>query len=118
MFQIGAMYLWSYVYHIVRVYSSSKDSDEPKLDELPEGAESAGETTENLPKCRTAPLLPLKEPSLEEGHMEHLELDCVVPQEKAKVIWNLNIYLHFFSAFLSISIYCFMFIMSTFSFWR
>jgi hypothetical protein len=86
MFQIGAMYLWSYVYHIVRVYSSSKDSDEPKLDELPEGAESAGETTENLPKCRTAPLLPLKEPSLEEGHMEHLELDCVVPQEKAKVI--------------------------------
>jgi hypothetical protein len=50
--------------------------------------------------------------------MEHLELDCVVPQEKAKVIWNLNIYLHFFSAFLSISIYCFMFIMSTFSFWR
>ncbi|KAL3598892.1 hypothetical protein D5086_006810 [Populus alba] len=83
---IGAIYLWSYVYHIVRVYSSSKDSDEPELDESPEGAESAGETTEELPKCRTGPLLPLKEPSLEEGHMERLELDCVVPQEKAKIV--------------------------------
>ena len=105
MFQICSIYLWSYVYHIVRIYSS-KDSDEPGLDELPEeGTGSAGETTENLPKCSAGPLLPLKEPSLEEGHMENLELDCVVSQQKAKVISNLNAYLHFFSTFLSISIY-------------
>lgn len=81
---ISSIYLWSYVYHIVRIYSS-EDSDEPGLDELPEeGAGSAGETAENLPKCRAGPLLPLKEPSLEEGHMENLELDGVVQQQNAK----------------------------------
>lgn len=88
---ICSIYLWSYVYHIVRIYSS-KDSDEPGLDELPEeGTGSAGETTENLPKCRAGPPLPLKEPSLEEGHMENLELDCVVSQQKAKEPFPSNI---------------------------
>ncbi|CAK7355881.1 unnamed protein product [Dovyalis caffra] len=87
---IGSIYLWSYVYHIMRIYSS-KDSDEAKLDALPEGTESAGETSENLPQRRTGPLLALKEPSFEEGHMEHFELDCVVSQEKVKEPFLKNI---------------------------
>ncbi|KAG5249161.1 transporter C5D [Salix suchowensis] len=88
---ICSIYLWSYVYHIVRIYSS-EDSDEPGLDELPEeGAGSAGETAENLPKCSAGPLLPLKEPSLEEGHMENLELDGVVQQQNAKEPFPSNI---------------------------
>ncbi|KAI5601770.1 hypothetical protein BDE02_01G113900 [Populus trichocarpa] len=43
---IGSLYIWSYVYNIVRIYSS-KDSDEAKPDVLPEGTESAGEKNES-----------------------------------------------------------------------
>ncbi|XP_052305538.1 protein PIN-LIKES 3 [Populus trichocarpa] len=53
---IGSLYIWSYVYNIVRIYSS-KDSDEAKPDVLPEGTESAGEKNESA-KCRTGPPLP------------------------------------------------------------
>ncbi|CAK7355880.1 unnamed protein product [Dovyalis caffra] len=86
---IGSLYIWSYVYNIVRIYSS-KDSDEAKPDALPEGAESAGETNESS-KCRAGPLLPLEDPSLGESHMQPLELDFSVSEEKAKVPFPENI---------------------------
>lgn len=75
------------MYNIVRIYSS-KDSDEAKPDVLPEGAESAGEKNESA-KCRTGPPLPSEDPSL--GESQHLELNCSVSEEKAKVPFPENI---------------------------
>ncbi|KAF9689525.1 hypothetical protein SADUNF_Sadunf01G0101000 [Salix dunnii] len=86
---IGSLYIWSYVYNIVRIYSS-KDSDEAKPDDLPEDAESAGERNESA-KWRTGPLLPSEDPSLGESHVQHLELNCSVSEEKAKVPFPVNI---------------------------
>ncbi|KAJ6946577.1 protein PINS [Populus alba x Populus x berolinensis] len=77
---IGSLYIWSYVYNIVRIYSS-KDSDEAKPDVLPEGAESAGEKNESA-KCLIGPALASEDPSL--GDSQHLELNFSVSEEKAK----------------------------------
>lgn len=79
---IGSVFLWSYVYNIVRIYSST-DSDETKPDALPEGLESAREIT-------PGPVLFLKEPSIDEG-MEIFELDRAVSKGKAKVPFPENI---------------------------
>lgn len=79
---IGSIFLWSYVYNIVRIYSST-DSDETKPDALPEGLESAREIT-------PGPVLFLKEPSIDEG-MEIFELDRAVSKGKAKVPFPENI---------------------------
>eukprot|EP00258_Populus_trichocarpa_P020711 XP_024436730.1 protein PIN-LIKES 3 [Populus trichocarpa] len=79
---IGSILLWSYVYNIVRIYSST-DSDETKPDALPEGIESAREIT-------PGPMLFLKEPSIDEG-MENFELDRAVSKGKAKVPFPENI---------------------------
>ncbi|KAL3577270.1 hypothetical protein D5086_022553 [Populus alba] len=79
---IGSIFLWSYVYNIVRIYSST-DSDETKPDALPEGIESAREIT-------PGPMLFLKEPSIDEG-MENFELDRAVSKGKAKVPFPENI---------------------------
>nr|TKR75574.1 hypothetical protein D5086_0000283280 [Populus alba] len=59
---IGSIFLWSYVYNIVRIYSST-DSDETKPDALPEGIESAREIT-------PGPMLFLKEPSIDEENIK------------------------------------------------
>lgn len=79
---IGSVFLWSYVYNIVRIYSST-DSDETKPDALPEGIESAREIT-------PGPMLFLREPSIDEG-MEIFELDRAVSKGKAKVPFPENI---------------------------
>lgn len=79
---IGSVFLWSYVYNIVRLYSST-DSDETKPDALPEGIESAREIT-------PGPMLFLREPSIDEG-MEIFELDRAVSKGKAKVPFPENI---------------------------
>ncbi|KAJ6887193.1 protein PIN-LIKES 3-like [Populus alba x Populus x berolinensis] len=79
---IGSIFLWSYVYNIVRIYSST-DSDETKPDALPDGIESAREIT-------PGPMLFLKEPSIDEG-MENFELDRAVSKGKAKVPFPENI---------------------------
>ncbi|XP_011018693.1 PREDICTED: uncharacterized protein LOC105121661 [Populus euphratica] len=93
---IGSLYIWSYVYNIVRIYSS-KDSDEAKPDVVQEGAESAEEKNESA-KCRTGPPLPSEDPSL--GESQHLELNCSVSQEKAKVPFPENIKRSFNRSFL------------------
>ncbi|KAJ6894661.1 protein PIN-LIKES 3-like [Populus alba x Populus x berolinensis] len=79
---IGSIFLWSYVYNIVRIYSST-DSDETKPDALPEDIESAREIT-------PGPVLFLKESSIDEG-MENFELDRAVSKGKAKVPFPENI---------------------------
>ncbi|XP_020539852.1 protein PIN-LIKES 1 isoform X2 [Jatropha curcas] len=78
---IGAVYMWSYVYNIMRIYSSN-NCEGAKLDDLTKVANSPGETTENLSKCSAGPLLPLKNHSPNEDHTNHFELDCTVSEEK------------------------------------
>ncbi|KDP24915.1 hypothetical protein JCGZ_24293 [Jatropha curcas] len=80
---IGAVYMWSYVYNIMRIYSSN-NCEGAKLDDLTKVANSPGETTENLSKCSAGPLLPLKNHSPNEDHTNHFELDCTVSEEKVK----------------------------------
>ncbi|CAK7357561.1 unnamed protein product [Dovyalis caffra] len=87
---IASILMWSYVYNVVRIYSSM-DSDEATQDALLEGIEPALETPENRSSSRTVSLLPLKEPSLNEG-MKNFELDrAVLSEGKPKVPFPENI---------------------------
>ncbi|KAH9763810.1 protein PIN-LIKES 1 [Citrus sinensis] len=56
---IGAIYMWSYVYNIVRIYSSCTNSEGEKLDNSTENITPMEETTEKLSNSRMRPLLPL-----------------------------------------------------------
>ncbi|KAJ6376640.1 hypothetical protein OIU76_025735 [Salix suchowensis] len=79
---IGSIYMWLYVYNVVRIYSSTA-SDETKPDAIPEGLESAREIT-------PGPKLFLKEPSINVG-VENFEIDLAVSKGKAKVPFPENI---------------------------
>ncbi|KAJ6417440.1 hypothetical protein OIU84_003205 [Salix udensis] len=79
---IGSIYMWLYVYNVVRIYSTTA-SDETKPDAIPEGLESAREIT-------PGPKLFLKEPSINEG-VENFEMDRAVSKGKAKVPFPENI---------------------------
>lgn len=85
MFQIGAIYLWSYVYNIVRIHSN-KNSEGAKLDDFTESTKSEVETAENLSNSRLGSLLPLNLSSPKEDHLDHLELDRAnISEGKPKV---------------------------------
>lgn len=84
-FQIGAIYMWSYVYNIMRIYSS-KDCEVPKVEAFAKVAKSPRETPENLSKVSTGPLLPLQGHSPNEDHIDHFELDCAMSKRKAEVV--------------------------------
>ncbi|XP_015580458.1 protein PIN-LIKES 3 isoform X2 [Ricinus communis] len=81
---IGSIYMWSYVYNIVRLYSN-KDCGGTKLDAITKGAKSSGETPKNLSRCCTGPLLPLENSSRDEEHMDCFELECTLSKEKEEV---------------------------------
>ncbi|OAY61024.1 protein PIN-LIKES 3 [Manihot esculenta] len=80
---IGAIYMWSYVYNIMRIYSS-KDCEVPKVEAFAKVAKSPRETPENLSKVSTGPLLPLQGHSPNEDHIDHFELDCAMSKRKAE----------------------------------
>ncbi|KAL5752246.1 hypothetical protein ACOSQ2_022753 [Xanthoceras sorbifolium] len=80
---IGAIYLWSYVYNIVRLYSS-KNSEAAKLNST-QRANPVGEGAENLSNSRMGPLLPLNQCSVKEDCLDHFELDCPLSEGRPKV---------------------------------
>ncbi|CAI0555350.1 unnamed protein product [Linum tenue] len=66
---IGAVYMWSYVYNIMRLYSI-RSSDGPKFEALAQATSSATETLEGLSTGRSGPLLPLAKSTATGGHTE------------------------------------------------
>ncbi|XP_044511067.1 protein PIN-LIKES 1-like [Mangifera indica] len=82
---IGAIYMWSYVYNIMRI-CSNKRSEGAKPDDFTESAKPAVETAENLSNSHLGSLLPLKSSSPREDHLDHLELDQAnISEGKPKV---------------------------------
>lgn len=84
-FQIGAIYMWSYVYNIVRIYSSN-DSEGDKQDVISNGPKCTGGSSETLSKCSSPPLLPLKDNSQNEDNVDRFKLSCSMSNGKEKVI--------------------------------
>ncbi|KAL9443858.1 hypothetical protein AB3S75_017104 [Citrus x aurantiifolia] len=82
---IGAIYMWSYVYNIVRIYSSCTNSEGEKLDNSTENITPMEETTEKLSNSRMRPLLPLNGCSAVKDHLNHFELDCSITARKPQV---------------------------------
>ncbi|KAH9802334.1 protein PIN-LIKES 1 [Citrus sinensis] len=83
---IGAIYMWSYVYNIVRIYSSCTNSEGEKLDNSTENITPMEETTEKLSNSRMRPLLPLNGCSAVKDHLNHFELDCSITARKPQII--------------------------------
>lgn len=82
---IGAIYMWSYVYNIVRIYSSCTNSEGEKLDNSTENITPMEDTTEKLSNSRMRPLLPLNGCSAVKDHLNHFELDCSITARKPQV---------------------------------
>ncbi|TXG59227.1 hypothetical protein EZV62_013800 [Acer yangbiense] len=83
---IGAIFLWSYVFNIVRLYSS-KSFEATKLDNSTErqSINPVNERAENLSNSHTGPLLPLNESSVKAYHLDQFELDCPISEGRPKV---------------------------------
>ncbi|KAK1587395.1 hypothetical protein Q3G72_012407 [Acer saccharum] len=83
---IGAIFLWSYVYNIVRLYSS-KSFEATKLGNSTEtqSINPVNERAENLSNSHTGPLLPLNESSVKAYHLDQFELDCPISEGRPKV---------------------------------
>ncbi|TXG59226.1 hypothetical protein EZV62_013799 [Acer yangbiense] len=56
---IGSIYMWLYVYNIVRIFSSKNSEIITKPDNIDSTIKSVAERAENVPNSRTGPLLPL-----------------------------------------------------------
>ncbi|KAL5818890.1 hypothetical protein ACOSQ4_022732 [Xanthoceras sorbifolium] len=74
---IGAIYLWSYVYNIMRIFSS-KTSEVAKLHDTDSIKPVVG-SSENLPNSCTGPVLPLNVSSPKEDHLDQSEQKSKVP---------------------------------------
>ncbi|KAK2657706.1 hypothetical protein Ddye_010758 [Dipteronia dyeriana] len=82
---IGAIFLWSYVYNIVRLFSS-KSFDATKLDNSTETQSiNPVSDAENLSNSHMGPLLPLNECSVKAYHLDQFELDCPISEGRPKV---------------------------------
>ncbi|KAK0603855.1 hypothetical protein LWI29_009417 [Acer saccharum] len=84
---IGAIFLWSYVYNIVRLYSS-KSFEATKLGNSTEtqSINPVNERAENLSNSHTGPLLPLNESSVKAYHLDQFELDCPISEGRPKIV--------------------------------
>ncbi|CAN0865498.1 Protein PIN-LIKES 1 [Linum grandiflorum] len=81
---VGAVYMWSYVYNIMRIYSS-RSYQGPKFEALTHAA--ADTLQDQLSKhCCSGPLLPLAKSSATEGHTE-FELVSMTSEHKDKVLF-------------------------------
>ncbi|KAJ4714002.1 putative Auxin efflux carrier family protein [Melia azedarach] len=80
---IGAIYMWSYVYNIVRIYSSNNSGQ--KQDDFTENVKSVGETTENLSNSSMEPPLPLNGCSAVKVHLNQFEIDRTTSKGKTEV---------------------------------
>lgn len=77
-FQLGSIYIWSYVYNIVRIYSP-KISNEAKVDD------SALETDpENNSTCSMGALVLAKDGS-QTDHEKQFEIESAMPNGGSKV---------------------------------
>ncbi|KAF7837438.1 protein PIN-LIKES 3-like [Senna tora] len=91
---MGSIYIWSYVYNIVRIYTCKANSSNLSKDESSAVISvSATETDpENLSKCSTGQLVTVENSSQENGHTGQLEIECtngeakVVVPKQAKIL--------------------------------
>ncbi|GAY65834.1 hypothetical protein CUMW_244120, partial [Citrus unshiu] len=83
--KIGAIYMWSYVYNIVWIYSSCTNSEGEKLDNSTENITPMEETTEKLSNSHMKPLLPLNGCSAIKDHLNHFDHDCSITARKPQV---------------------------------
>ncbi|KAI4351222.1 hypothetical protein L6164_005600 [Bauhinia variegata] len=96
---IGAIYMWSYAYNVVRIYSCpSKNSNaDNKVDDsnmTPVSPSKSFESNkvntapevdpENLHVCSTGPLVTKVDCTETNGHLNHLEVESGVPNGKSK----------------------------------
>ncbi|KAK9284492.1 hypothetical protein L1049_023665 [Liquidambar formosana] len=82
---IGAIYLWSYVYNTVRIYSN-KSTEGAKTNESTINTKSFRETSVNLSKCCTGPLLPSEDCLMVEANSDPFQLPCTISEGKSKIV--------------------------------
>lgn len=78
-FQIGAIYLWSYVYNIMWIYSI-KTNVGANMSDSTISRMSSGENPYGISKCSQGPLLPSNGRLFTEASSYQPELPCMIPE--------------------------------------
>ncbi|KAL4645783.1 hypothetical protein ACB092_02G258500 [Castanea dentata] len=81
---VGAIYIWSYVYMIMRVYANNSIKDVNTHDSTI-SITLSGETAETFPEPCTEPLLPSRDCPSSDGHADQVELTHTTSEGKVKV---------------------------------
>ncbi|XP_030464078.2 protein PIN-LIKES 3-like isoform X2 [Syzygium oleosum] len=80
---IGAVYLWSYVFNIVRMYASKITREEETIDESVKDTESTTDTKKLIQECPEALVPSTKCSSMDD--LDELTLPLVKPEAKSQV---------------------------------
>lgn len=89
--QVGAVYLWSYVYNIVRI-SSSKSSKEVEIVDSPV-CKTSRETSISEPVSYKEPLLSSEAFVVSEDHADQFAMPCTRFEVKAQVCFQLYVFI-------------------------
>jgi hypothetical protein len=84
MMQVGAIYIWTYTYPIMRI-SASKKTEEIVIDGSSNGDNNSRETSHLYSEIDTEALLPSKGCPGSEEYMDQVEVPSTGSKEKAKV---------------------------------
>lgn len=84
MLQVGAIYIWSYVYMIMRVYANNSIKDVNTHDSTI-SITLSGESAETFPETCTEPLLPSRDCPSSDDHADQVELTHTTSEGKVKV---------------------------------
>ncbi|KAE9611218.1 hypothetical protein Lal_00012001 [Lupinus albus] len=91
---LGSIFIWSYAYNIVRIYSREPSSI-TKVDSTKNAVSVAETDPENLSKCSTEAFHSAEDKSKSNDHVKRLEIECTVPNEqvpkKEKIMKQLKI---------------------------
>ena len=84
MLQVGAIYIWSYVYMIMRVYANNSIKYVNTHDSTI-SITLSGESAETFPETCTESLLPSRDCPSSDDHSDQVELTHTTSEEKVKV---------------------------------
>lgn len=89
-FQLGSVYIWSYAYNLVRLYSPKKISNEVEVDEgsMVNSVCATKTDPENPSTCSTGlPILSADDKSQSEDHVKHFEIQRTVRDGQVEEVY-------------------------------
>lgn len=85
-FQVGSIYIWSYVYNLVRIFTCKSSNIDTVQDSTVNSVSATETDPENHSKCSTGQLVTVGDSSQANDHVGQLEIECKMPDKETKVV--------------------------------